>query len=103
VETVEEPQMKRRCSALAALALVVLLAGCAMCQSPFDYCSPVEGPHGRNCNFNARRGSIFERMDDSADTQLAPTLAPEMAESDDYAADEEGEPVDYEESIESER
>ena len=36
--------MKRPCSALATLALVASLAGCAMCQSPFDYCSPVAGP-----------------------------------------------------------
>lgn len=90
--------MKRRSSALAVLALVASLAGCAMCQSPFDYCGPVAGPNGdQNCNFNARRGSLFEPMDGSADTQMTPTLAPGGADSTEYAADGEAEAVDYEE------
>ena len=96
--------MKRRSSALAMLALVASLAGCAMCQSPFDYCSPVAGPNGcQNCNFNARRGSLFEPMDDSADTQMAPTLAPGAGESVDYAAEDESTAVDYEEPAGSDR
>ena len=96
--------MKRRSSALATLALVASLAGCAMCQSPFDYCSPVTGPDGRqNCNFCARRGSIFEPMDDSADLQMAPTLAPGAAESADYPAEDEAAAVDYEEPTGSDR
>ena len=90
--------MKRRSSALATLALVASLAGCAMCQSPFDYCGPVAGPNGdQNCNFNARRGSLFEPMDDSADTQMTPTLAPGTSESVESAADDESTAVDYEE------
>ncbi len=93
--------MIRRCSALVGLALFAALAGCAMCQTPFDYCSPVEGPNGPNCNFGARRGSVFEPMDDSVDTQMTPTLAPEMSELDDYAAPVDADAVDYEEPAES--
>jgi hypothetical protein len=93
--------MNRRSSILAALTLFASLSGCAMCQSPFDYCGPVIGPGGeQSCNFNARRGSIFEPMDDSADTQMAPTLAPTATDSVEYSADEEAEAdaetVDYE-------
>ena len=94
--------MKRRSSILATLALVASLTGCAMCQSPFDYCGPVTGPNGdQNCNFNARRGSLFEPMDDSADMQMAPTLAPAAADSTEYEADGEAEAVDYEEAADS--
>lgn len=90
--------MKRRSSVLATLALVASLAGCAMCQSPFDYCGPVAGPNGdQNCNFNARRGSLFEPMDDSADTQMTPTLAPGGSASVEYTAQDEAAAVDYEE------
>jgi hypothetical protein len=94
--------MQRRSSALATLALVASLAGCAMCQSPFDYCAPVTGPDGcQNCNFSARRGSVFEPMDGSADTQMTPTLAPAAADSVEYAAENEAEAVDYEEPTDS--
>ena len=96
--------MKRRSSALATLALVASLAGCAMCQSPFDYCGPVAGPKGdQNCNFNARRGSLFEPMDDSADTQMTPTLAPGASDSVEYTAEDESTAVDYEEPSGSDR
>jgi hypothetical protein len=94
--------MKRRLSALATLALVAALAGCAMCQSPFDYCGPVAGPDGcQSCNFNARRGSMFEPMDGGGgemQMQMAPTLAPSAADAAEYPAGDEVEAVDYEQS-----
>ena len=69
--------MKRALPSLAAMLLAAFLCGCSMCQSPFDYCGPVEGPDGcPNCDFGARRGSLYAPMDDSAQgTQLEPTLA----------------------------
>jgi hypothetical protein len=69
--------MKRHYRALAALAFLAAACGCSMCQSPFDYCNAVTGPDGGpNCNFGARRGSIFVPMDDSAgSTPMGPTPA----------------------------
>ena len=74
--------MKRRLPAWSAIASVVSLAGCAMCQSPFDYCGPVMGPGGPNCDFGARRGSIYAPMDDSyAAAPMSPTPAEPPIES----------------------
>jgi hypothetical protein len=72
--------MDRRLAAFAALVLA-MLSGCAMCQSPFDYCGPVSGPNGcPNCDFGARRGSLFAPMDGTADGDgSGPTLATEGA------------------------
>ena len=96
--------MKRCSSALAMFALVASLAGCAMCRCPFDYCAPVAGPDGcQNCNFNARRGSLFDPMDGSADLQMTPTLAPGATESVESAAQDESTAVDYEEPAGSDR
>lgn len=62
---------------VAALALLASLTGCAMCQNPFDYCGPVIGAGGcPNCDFGARRGSLFAPMDGiPATTALEPTPA----------------------------
>jgi hypothetical protein len=50
---------------LAAVLLLATLCGCRICQSPFDYCNPMFGPSGcLNCDFGARRGSVFHPMDD---------------------------------------
>jgi hypothetical protein len=69
--------MKVRFATWAALALLAALTGCAMCRNPFDYCGPVVGPSGcPNCDFGARRGSIFAPMDGTpATTALEPTPA----------------------------
>ena len=76
--------MKRHCPALAVLVLAASLTGCAMCQNPFDYCGPVAGPGYRNCDFGARRGSMFAPMDDSSvEAPTGPTPAevePERAD-----------------------
>lgn len=81
--------MKRALPSLAAVLLAASLSGCAMCQSPFDYCGPVAGPDGLpNCDFGARRGSIYAPMDDSAQgTQLEPTLADGASEAEYESAD----------------
>ncbi len=57
------------------LFVVASLSGCAMCQDPFDYCNPVVGPGGCvNCEFGARRGSVFAPMEgDSALAAMDPT------------------------------
>ena len=68
--------MKRRLQAWLTTAITIALSGCAMCQSPYDYCGPVMGPGGPNCDWGARRGSIFAPMDDSyVETPLGPTPA----------------------------
>ncbi len=55
--------MKSLVGCLAAATLVGLLAGCSMCQNPFDCCNSVIGPNGQlNCDWNARRGSAFHPM-----------------------------------------
>ncbi|MEX2114045.1 MAG: hypothetical protein WD845_12715 [Pirellulales bacterium] len=60
--------------ALGSLTLLVALAslsGCRMCQSPFDYCNPMIGPSGTlNCDFQARRNSVFHPMDDDPEQRL---------------------------------
>ena len=56
--------MKRSVQAATALAVLAALCGCSMCQSPFDYCGPVNRDDGcPNCNVCARRGSIFVPVD----------------------------------------
>jgi hypothetical protein len=73
--------MNRRFAILVALG-VAALSGCGLCQAPFDYCGPVAGPDGcPNCNFLARRSSIFAPMDDSAaNVPMGPTPAGEILE-----------------------
>jgi hypothetical protein len=57
--------MKALLGCVAAAALVGTLAGCSMCQAPFDCCNPVIGPNGLlNCDWNARRGSAFHPMEE---------------------------------------
>jgi hypothetical protein len=75
----EDAGMNRRFAVLVALGMAAL-SGCAMCQAPFDYCAPVAGPNGcPNCNFLARRGSLFAPMDDSTATlPMGPTPAEEL-------------------------
>jgi hypothetical protein len=71
--------MKRGSGSLGVLLLLASLAGCNICQSPFDYCGPVIGPHGfPNREFGARAGSAFAPMSDSpqSDTSaVSPTPA----------------------------
>jgi hypothetical protein len=64
----------------AGLAVCVLLAvtsGCAMCQSPWDYCNAVIGDCGcPNCDFGARCGSVFAPIGHTpATTEKGPTAA----------------------------
>jgi hypothetical protein len=45
------------------LTLAAVSEGCAMCQSPWDYCNAVIGPHGcPYCDYGARAGSAFHPM-----------------------------------------
>jgi hypothetical protein len=56
--------MKRSVQAATAFAVLAALCGCSLCQSPFDYCGPVNRDDGcQNCNVGARRGSIFAPVD----------------------------------------
>ncbi len=84
--------MQVRFATLAALALLASLSGCAMCRNPFDYCGPVVDSGGcPNCDFGARRGSVFAPMDGTpATTALEPTPAssPSDARPSDQPQDE---------------
>ncbi len=52
--------MSRTTVAWIALGLVALAAGCRMCASPYDYCSPTfTGACGEDCAPFARAGSIL--------------------------------------------
>lgn len=77
--------MKRLLGSLGALLLVAAFDGCAMCQSPFDYCGPVIQENGcPNCQFNARRGSIFapqEGTPELASNMPTPAAAGERPET----------------------
>jgi hypothetical protein len=45
---------------LATTICLLALAGCRICQSPFDYCSAVAGPGGSAfCDFGARYNSVL--------------------------------------------
>ena len=63
--------------ALFAL-LLAAMAGCSMCQSPWDYCNAVVGPGGcPYCDFGARAGSIYAPMGPiPPTTEIGPTAAP---------------------------
>jgi hypothetical protein len=79
---------------LAAVLPLVFVGGCGctLCQAPFDYCNPAIGPTGcLNCDFDARRGSIFHPMDDDPHVgkAVAAQSQPQTA-----AADEPGQFVD---------
>ncbi len=57
--------MKSPLACLAAAALLSALAGCNMCQGPFDYCNPVLGPTGcLNCDWGARMGSAVRPFEE---------------------------------------
>jgi hypothetical protein len=62
-------------------AILAAATGCApMCQSPWDYCNAVNGPHGTpNCNFIARYNSRYAPMYDTS-AALEPTPAAEEDE-----------------------
>jgi len=81
--------MNRRLAVMAAPLVIAALAGCRMCQAPFDYCAPTIGPSGCfNCDFLARRGSAFRPMDDDPQYRRSTAKAvPGMV-----GATEEGEP-----------
>ena len=76
--------MKSVVGLLASVALLASAAGCTMCQAPFDYCNPVIGRSGcLNCDFQARRGSVFHPMDDEgyvAANYAAPQAVPGVAD-----------------------
>ncbi len=82
--------MNRRLAVMAAPLVMAALAGCRMCQAPFDYCAPTIGPSGCfNCDFLARRGSAFRPMDDDPQYRFsAPKAVPGMV-----GATEEGAPI----------
>ena len=69
--------MKAGLGLAAVLLLTAALAGCSMCQAPFDCCGPVLGRCGLlSCDWNARRGSAVHPMqDDPQWTTAAPTAA----------------------------
>jgi len=69
--------MKIYLAILAALAIWSSTTGCAMCRNPFDYCGPVVDAQGcPNCDFGARRGSMFAPIDGTpATTAFEPTPA----------------------------
>jgi hypothetical protein len=64
--------------ASACLLAALVLSGCTMCQSPWDYCNAVVGPGGcPYCDFGARAGSIYAPMGPTPPTTpLRPTTAP---------------------------
>ena len=52
--------MRRRSGSLGVLLLIGSLAGCNMCQNPFDYAGSVIEPNGYpNGQFRSRWGSVF--------------------------------------------
>ncbi len=54
--------MCRTTVARITLSLIVVLAGCRMCASPYDECSPTfTGQCGEQCLPTARAGSILSR------------------------------------------
>ena len=64
--------MVRTTFALPVVVLVVAAAGCRMCASPYDYCSPTfTGECAQGCLPNAREGSILSHG-------IQPALDPEM-------------------------
>ncbi len=77
----------RRLIHLALLLATAALAGCGVCQAPFDYCAPVIGPNGcPNCNFLTRRGSLFAPTDDTPASPVStPTPAISAGDADDAA------------------
>ncbi len=87
--------MKSRLGLLAVLVLFVQAAGCTMCQAPFDYCNPAIGPSGfLNCDFGARRGSVFHPMEDDplpTQTGAEQTPGPIAVESTEYVEETPGE------------
>jgi hypothetical protein len=68
--------MKPALGLAALLAVVAALAGCEICQAPFDCCNPVIGPGGTlNCDWGARRGSAVHPFYDQ------PTLGTSVPKS----------------------
>jgi hypothetical protein len=67
----------KRWANLLLVALVAASAGCAMCQSPWDYCNATIGPNGcPYCDFGARAGSAFHPMGGTPPTtERGPTEA----------------------------
>ena len=54
--------MLRMAMGLGLVAVLFTLAGCRMCQHPFDYCGPVYdyAPDCQSCSMQSRAGSILE-------------------------------------------
>lgn len=79
------PARRHHVASYAACLLLAVMSGCAMCQSPWDYCNAVIGPGGcPNCDFGARCGSAFAPIGHSpATTEMGPTPAGDTNESTD--------------------
>ena len=70
--------MKAASGPLAVMLLAAGLCGCRMCASPFDYCNPMIGPSGTlNCDFYARRNSVFHPMADDPPMNLVKAEPPQ--------------------------
>ena len=54
--------MLRMAMGLGLVAVLFTLAGCRMCQHPFDYCGPVYdyAPDCQSCSMQSRAGSILD-------------------------------------------
>ncbi|MCD4726353.1 MAG: hypothetical protein K8R46_01735 [Pirellulales bacterium] len=73
--------MLRMALGLGLVAVSFTLAGCRMCQHPFDYRGPVYdyAPDCQSCSMQSRAGSILENTSVPMPT-LAPTPTPARAE-----------------------
>jgi len=71
--------MRRGSGRLGVLLVVGFLAGCNVCQSPYDYAGSVMGTNGcPNCQFGSRWGSAFAPTAGSppdVTTEMSPTPA----------------------------
>jgi len=71
--------MNRRRCLWAILLVGAIVAGCAVCKSPYDYTGPVTSPGAcPHCGVNDRAGSAITGSDGPA-TFAEPTVAPSMS------------------------
>ncbi len=63
--------MLRMAMGLGLVAVLFTLAGCRMCQHPFDYCGPVYdyAPDCQSCSMQSRAGSILDNTPASMPAQ----------------------------------
>jgi hypothetical protein len=92
--------MRRRIGCLGVLLLLGSLAGCNLCQSPYDYAGSVMGPDGNpNCQFGSRWGSVFAPTAGSppaVTSERSPTPATAIEPQDSMSISPEPEPADIE-------